>query len=118
MYCIYVYMSYQKKATITCKKNNAAHIVMFFLFLESSNRFAIFSFLSFSIFFPFCVTLSEEKQTNVFLILLQVVVECGEKLPSEWSAQQTAALLLSMRTLTDTLHKYQLKGRRMSQRCV
>ncbi|XP_067465309.1 uncharacterized protein si:ch1073-126c3.2 [Thunnus thynnus] len=40
---------------------------------------------------------------------LQVVIECGGIPLSEWSAQQTAALLVSMRNLTDTLHKHQLK---------
>ncbi|XP_070771565.1 uncharacterized protein [Enoplosus armatus] len=38
---------------------------------------------------------------------LSVAVECGENLP--WSAEQTAALLLSMRNLTDTLLKHQLR---------
>lgn len=38
--------------------------------------------------------------------------ECGESPATEWSGQQTAALLLSMRTVTDTLHKHQQNGRR------
>ncbi|KAM7385231.1 hypothetical protein PAMP_001325 [Pampus punctatissimus] len=52
------------------------------------------------------------SQAQVFERLsadLKVVVECGENLPSHWSTQQTAALLHSMRNLTDTLHKHQLK---------
>uniref|UniRef100_A0A3B4G2H5 Si:ch1073-126c3.2 n=1 Tax=Pundamilia nyererei TaxID=303518 RepID=A0A3B4G2H5_9CICH len=40
---------------------------------------------------------------------LSVAVECGENPPSSWTAQQTAALELYMRNLTDTLHKHQLK---------
>lgn len=44
----------------------------------------------------------------------QEAIDCGENLP--WSSQQTAALLLSVRNLTDSLHKHQLRGRRMSQR--
>ncbi|KAF7658013.1 hypothetical protein LDENG_00018970 [Lucifuga dentata] len=40
---------------------------------------------------------------------LQTAVECGNKLQSHWSPNQTAALLLSMRNLTDSLHKHQLK---------
>ncbi|XP_053189659.1 uncharacterized protein si:ch1073-126c3.2 [Scomber japonicus] len=39
---------------------------------------------------------------------LKVVVECGEIPPSDWSPQRTASLLLSMRNLTETLHKHQL----------
>ncbi|XP_036980322.1 uncharacterized protein si:ch1073-126c3.2 [Acanthopagrus latus] len=38
---------------------------------------------------------------------LKEAVDCGENLP--WSSQQTAALLLSMRNLTDSLHKRQLR---------
>ncbi|XP_022603906.1 uncharacterized protein LOC111223887 [Seriola dumerili] len=44
---------------------------------------------------------------------LKVAVECGDNLTnltSAWSAQQTAAVLLSMRNLADSLHKHQLKG--------
>ncbi|XP_026211456.1 uncharacterized protein si:ch1073-126c3.2 [Anabas testudineus] len=40
---------------------------------------------------------------------LKVAVECGESLLSAWSTQQRAALLLSMKNLTDSLHKHQLK---------
>ncbi|XP_073337693.1 uncharacterized protein [Pagrus major] len=38
---------------------------------------------------------------------LEEAIECGENLP--WSTQQTAALLLLMRNLTDGLHKHQLR---------
>ncbi|XP_056250729.1 uncharacterized protein si:ch1073-126c3.2 [Seriola aureovittata] len=41
---------------------------------------------------------------------LKVAVECGDNLTSAWSEQQTAAVLLSMRNLADSLHKHQLKG--------
>uniref|UniRef100_A0A671X673 Si:ch1073-126c3.2 n=1 Tax=Sparus aurata TaxID=8175 RepID=A0A671X673_SPAAU len=38
---------------------------------------------------------------------LKEAIDCGENLP--WSSQQTAALLLSVRNLTDSLHKHQLR---------
>ncbi|XP_074503416.1 uncharacterized protein LOC141774562 [Sebastes fasciatus] len=40
---------------------------------------------------------------------LKEAVECGDKLPSAWSSQETATLLLTMKNLTDTLHRQQLK---------
>ncbi|KAK9541247.1 hypothetical protein VZT92_001306 [Zoarces viviparus] len=40
---------------------------------------------------------------------LKGAVECGETLPSAWSPQETAALVLSMRSMTDTLHRHQLQ---------
>uniref|UniRef100_A0A3P8SX01 Si:ch1073-126c3.2 n=1 Tax=Amphiprion percula TaxID=161767 RepID=A0A3P8SX01_AMPPE len=40
---------------------------------------------------------------------LKVAAECGETPPSNWTAQQTASLLIYMRSLTDALHKHQLK---------
>ncbi|XP_029305044.1 uncharacterized protein LOC115019694 [Cottoperca gobio] len=46
---------------------------------------------------------------------LKVAVECGENLLSAWSPVQTASLLLSMRNLTDTLHKHQLKECRSAE---
>ncbi|KAM3606701.1 uncharacterized protein V6R79_021643 [Siganus canaliculatus] len=39
---------------------------------------------------------------------LQGAVECGENLP--WTHEQAAALLVSMKNLTDNLHKHQMKA--------
>ncbi|XP_030011307.1 uncharacterized protein LOC115433890 [Sphaeramia orbicularis] len=39
---------------------------------------------------------------------LRGVLECGDSALSQWSSQEKAAVLLSMKTLTDTLHKHQL----------
>ncbi|XP_042358584.1 uncharacterized protein LOC121954908 [Plectropomus leopardus] len=41
---------------------------------------------------------------------LKEAEECGEDLPSEWSTEATAKVLLTMKNLTETLHKHQLKG--------
>ncbi|XP_068588174.1 uncharacterized protein si:ch1073-126c3.2 [Cebidichthys violaceus] len=41
--------------------------------------------------------------------VLKGEAECGGSQPSEWSPQQTAALLLSMRNVTEALHRHQLK---------
>ncbi|XP_044069703.1 uncharacterized protein si:ch1073-126c3.2 isoform X2 [Siniperca chuatsi] len=51
-------------------------------------------------------TLLQNCNLQTLLADLKVAVECGENL--SWSAQQAAALLLSMRNLTDTL-QHQLK---------
>ncbi len=58
----------------------------------------------------------QRNKTVLSDINQQMAAECGESM--SWSVQETAALLLAMRNLTDTLHKHQLKGRRMSQRHV
>ncbi|XP_054456437.1 uncharacterized protein si:ch1073-126c3.2 [Anoplopoma fimbria] len=49
------------------------------------------------------------SQTQHLSAELEVAIECGENLTSGWSTQRTAALLLSLRDLTDTLHKHQLQ---------
>ncbi|XP_072246637.1 uncharacterized protein [Leuresthes tenuis] len=41
---------------------------------------------------------------------LKVAGECGETPPPSWSAQQTAALLMYTRNLSDSLHRHQLRG--------
>nr|XP_033496553.1 uncharacterized protein si:ch1073-126c3.2 [Epinephelus lanceolatus] len=41
---------------------------------------------------------------------LKVAVENSESLTSEWSAQETAQILLTLRSLNDILHQHQLKG--------
>ncbi|KAK2921585.1 uncharacterized protein si:ch1073-126c3.2 [Channa argus] len=40
---------------------------------------------------------------------LKVAIGCGENLPPAMTAEQTAALLQSMKSLSDSLHKQQLK---------
>nr|XP_046257580.1 uncharacterized protein si:ch1073-126c3.2 [Scatophagus argus] len=46
------------------------------------------------------------SQAHNLSAALTVAAECGEHLP--WSAEQTAALLLSIRNLNNNLHKHQL----------
>ncbi|XP_018516337.1 uncharacterized protein si:ch1073-126c3.2 isoform X2 [Lates calcarifer] len=57
-------------------------------------------------------TSPHNKQPQLFERLnadLKVAVESGENLPATLTAQQSAALLLLVRNLADSLHKHQLK---------
>ncbi|XP_060942663.1 uncharacterized protein si:ch1073-126c3.2 [Limanda limanda] len=72
-----------------------------------------------------CVTASSNdtvknctSQTPLFERLsadVKEAAESGENLPPGWSSQQSAALMGSMRHLTDILHKHQLKDCQLAE---
>ncbi|KAK2824638.1 hypothetical protein Q5P01_021813 [Channa striata] len=57
-------------------------------------------------------TLPDSCTSQMFEVLsqnLKAAIGCGENLPPAMTAEQTATLLQSMKNLTDSLHKHQLK---------
>lgn len=73
--------------------------------INPSGAFFFCAFLLFAIHFSSC---QRNRAAAVSDFIQQVAAECGENPP--WSAEQSAAVLLSMRNLTAALHKHHLRG--------